>query len=76
LAKHVAFGMIFAAPLIGLLLAALKHQLRLVTVPVVGCALVAFGASESPSRATSWRSCTSKSTCSQIDTSVQRASSC
>jgi hypothetical protein len=44
LAKHAAFGVVFAAPLIGLLLAVLTRRLRLVTMPLVACALVGLGA--------------------------------
>jgi 4-amino-4-deoxy-L-arabinose transferase-like glycosyltransferase len=43
LAKHLAFGMIFAAPLIGLLLALLMRRLLPVTAPLVACVLVALG---------------------------------
>lgn len=35
LAKHSAFGMIFACPLVGALLAWLVHRLRVVTIPTV-----------------------------------------
>jgi hypothetical protein len=42
LAKHVAFGMVFAAPLIGLLLALVARRLQPVTVPLVACVLVAL----------------------------------
>jgi hypothetical protein len=45
LAKHVAFGIVFAAPLIGLLFVALTRRLPLVTVPLVSCALMVLGAS-------------------------------
>jgi 4-amino-4-deoxy-L-arabinose transferase-like glycosyltransferase len=44
LAKHAAFGVVFAAPLIGLLLAVLTRRLRLVTMPLIACALVGLGA--------------------------------
>jgi 4-amino-4-deoxy-L-arabinose transferase-like glycosyltransferase len=43
LAKHVAFGIIFAAPLIGFLMATLTRRLRLITIPFVACLLVALG---------------------------------
>jgi 4-amino-4-deoxy-L-arabinose transferase-like glycosyltransferase len=43
LAKHVAFGMVFACPLVGSLLATLSRRLRYVTVPLVAATLVALG---------------------------------
>jgi 4-amino-4-deoxy-L-arabinose transferase-like glycosyltransferase len=45
LAKHLAFGMVFAAPLIGLLFVALTRRFRPVSLPLVGCALIVLGAS-------------------------------
>ena len=45
LSKHVAFGMVFACPLIGVALAALLGRLRLVAVPLVVGTLVLLGAS-------------------------------
>lgn len=45
LAKHVAFGMVFACPLIGLLLARLLDRLRLLTVPLVAAVAVCLGLS-------------------------------
>jgi hypothetical protein len=45
LGKHAAFGMIFAAPLIGALLVMLTKRLRLLTIPVVACIVLALGAS-------------------------------
>ena len=45
LAKHVAFGMIFAAPLVGLLLSRLVSRVRLVSVPLVAGVLVSLGVS-------------------------------
>ena len=43
LAKHVAFGMVFAAPLVGLLLATVTRWLAPVTVPLVAGVLVVLG---------------------------------
>ncbi len=45
LAKHVAFGMIFAAPLVGLLLSRLVSRVRLVSIPLVAAVLVSLGSS-------------------------------
>ncbi len=45
LAKHCAFGMIFAGPLVGALLAWLIRRLRVVTVPTVALAFAVLGAS-------------------------------
>ncbi|MGY1650213.1 ArnT family glycosyltransferase [Geodermatophilus sp. SYSU D01119] len=43
LAKHVAFGMVFACPLAGLFLDRLSRRLRYLTVPLVAGSLVALG---------------------------------
>lgn len=45
LAKHVAFGMIFAAPLIGLLFSRLLLRVRLLTTPLVAGTVILLGAS-------------------------------
>jgi len=45
LAKHVAFGMVFACPLAGLLLARLLDHLRVLTVPLVAAIVVGLGLS-------------------------------
>ena len=45
LAKHVAFGMIFACPLIGLLFARVVSRLRALTVPLVAVTLVGLSVS-------------------------------
>jgi 4-amino-4-deoxy-L-arabinose transferase-like glycosyltransferase len=45
LAKHVAFGMIFAAPLVGLLFSWLLERLRVLAVPVIAVVAVCLAAS-------------------------------
>jgi hypothetical protein len=44
LGKHAAFGMIFAAPLVGAVLVTLTRRLRFVTIPLAGCVVLALGA--------------------------------
>lgn len=45
LAKHLAFGMVFASPLIGLLFARLLDRFRIVTVPAVAAAAILLASS-------------------------------